>query len=397
MALAAKAFFKQFLIVGGSSFLARGCQFLFSRRFLPILPALVRSAALLHEVPLAIPDAFLYAETDGERHVVIGALELPRVRELDGLRAHPNDEYGYDDLARSAASREEALEEIAVRAVRAFGITSAVVPDEFPLKLGDRLRAEGVELRPDFKTFERRRRAKSATELDGIRRAQRAAEAGMRAAGELLRADGRVTSEDVKTAIAHAFLSNGCVFDDFIVSHGAQSAVGHDAGSGEILPGEPVVIDVWPRDTESGCFADMTRTFVVGEPPGRLLEFHGLVKEALDRTGAATRPGVTGRELHDLACDVFEGAGYLTQRTKDPAKPLEEGFFHGLGHGVGLEVHEQPTVGMLGREPLVPGDVITLEPGLYEPGFGGCRLEDLILVTEDGAENLTDFPYDLTP
>jgi Xaa-Pro aminopeptidase len=358
----------------------------------------VRSAALLHEVPLGISDPFLYAEAGGERHVVIGSLEVPRVREVDGLRVHPNEEFDSDGLVRSGLSLDEIREEIAIRAVRSLGITRAVVPGEFPLRLADRLRAEGVQVRPEVAPFARRRRAKTARELEGIRRAQGAAEAGMRAAAALLhRRGGALTSEEVKAAIAEEFLAHGCVFDEFIVSHGPQSAIGHHGGSGEILPGEPVVIDLWPRDTGSGCFADMTRTFVVGEPPAKLVEFHRLTKEALDRTLAAVRPGVTGRELHELACDVFEAAGQPTQRSKEPGVPLDEGFMHGLGHGVGLDVHEPPTVGMAGGNELVPGDVITLEPGLYLPGFGGCRLEDLVLVTDDGFENLTDYPYDLTP
>jgi Xaa-Pro aminopeptidase len=295
-------------------------------------------------------------------------------------------------------STEEALEEIAVRAVQSFGVGSATVPPDFPLGLADRLRAAGVELRPELEVFQLRRRSKSGSEIEGIRRAQRAAEAGMRAAAQLLRgADGPLTSERLKSAVAAEFLAHGCTFDEFIVSHGPQSAVGHEGGSCEILPGEPIVIDIWPRDAESACYADMTRTFVVGEQPERLVEYHRLCREALERTIAATRPGVSGRALHDIACEVFEAAGYPTQRTKDPAEPLEQGFMHGLGHGIGLEVHEAPAVGMLGRDELVAGDVVTLEPGLYLPGWGGCRLEDLVLVTEDGAENLTDFPYDLTP
>jgi Xaa-Pro aminopeptidase len=157
------------------------------------------------------------------------------------------------------------------------------------------------------------------------------------------------------------------------------------------------VIDLFPKDRESACYADMTRTFVVGEPSDEIAEWHRLVKEAVDRTIEPIKPGVKGRELFDIACDIFEEAGQKTQRTKEPGKPLDEGFFHSLGHGVGLEVHEQPGLGLLGEKELVPGDVVTIEPGLYRQGFGGVRLEDLILVTEDGYENLTDFPYDLAP
>ena len=97
-----------------------------------------------------------------------------------------------------------------------------------------------------------------------------------------------------------------------------------------------------------------------------------------------------------MTCELFQEHGFPTQLTKDPLKPLEDGFFHSLGHGVGLEVHELPSLGRLGTE-LVPGDVLAVEPGLYRKGFGGCRLEDLVLVTENGAENLTKYPYDLEP
>jgi Xaa-Pro aminopeptidase len=168
-------------------------------------------------------------------------------------------------------------------------------------------------------------------------------------------------------------------------------------GEGPIRVGEAVVIDLWPRDNESGCYADMTRTFCVGEPSAELREWHRLVKEALDRTAAALRAGVTGRAVYDVSCDVFEPAGHPTQRTKTAGETLGDGFFHALGHGVGLEVHEAPYLGLSGTNELVAGDVVTLEPGLYKQGVGGCRLEDLLVITADGAENLTDFPYDLEP
>ena len=109
------------------------------------------------------------------------------------------------------------------------------------------------------------------------------------------------------------------------------------------------------------------------------------------------RPGVLGRDLHGIACDVFEAAGHPTQRTKAKGEALRDGFNHSLGHGVGLMVHEEPPLGRAGNEPLVPGDVVAVEPGTYRHGYGGVRLEDLLLITPDGCEVLTDFPYDLTP
>jgi Xaa-Pro aminopeptidase len=368
----------------------------------------VRSPELRHEIPITVPDPFLYAERDGARHVYVGSLEVARIRELDGIDVHPYEEVGYDELIASGMHREELYKPIVLNAVRALGVESATVPRTFPVELADYLRAEGIELTPDRESFTRRRRVKSQAELEGIRRAQRACEAAMDAARKLLRAaeqtgsglevDGKpLTSEWLKRRIGEVFTEHDMLADEFIVAHGPQSAVGHEMGSGQIKAGEPIVIDLWPRDRETGCFADMTRTYVVGDPPEALVEFQRLVRQALEDGIAAIKPGVPGRDVFVATCDFFQQHGYRTPMSKEPGEVLEDGFIHGLGHGVGLEVHEEPGMGMASRDPLEVGDVVTVEPGLYNPGFGGCRLEDLVLVTEGGAENLTDYPYDLTP
>jgi Xaa-Pro aminopeptidase len=241
---------------------------------------------------------------------------------------------------------------------------------------------------------------KTDAELAGMKRAQRAAEAGMDAARELLRtrvASGGLTVEEVKAAMSRVFAEHGTTADEFIVAPGPQGAVGHDMGSGPIEQGVPVVVDIWPRDNESFVYCDMTRTFVVGDVPDRVREWHRLCKEALDGAIGAIRDGVQGRDVFDSTCDIFEAAGEPTVRTKAPGKTLADGFFHGLGHGVGLEVHEEPGLGLVAGSPLRAGDVVTVEPGLYRQGYGGVRLEDLVLVTRDGAEKLTQYPYDLEP
>ncbi len=368
----------------------------------------IRSAEMRHEVPLGVPDAFLYAERDGKRSVVASSFELERINDVaPDIDALPFEEFGIDELYEQGLSREQIELEVVLRAARQFGIEDAVVPGTFPLEVADTLRENGIRVRADREHFVRRRRVKNHAELAGIRRAQRAAEAGMDAARELLRSaerqngsllvDGEpLTCERIKLAVEQAFMANGTFADEFIVSHGPQTAVGHDMGSGPIAPDEPVCLDLFPRDRESGCFADMTRVFVVGTPSDELREWHRLCKEALDRSVAAVKPGVPGSELHKITCELFEEHGYPTLRSKEPGEVLQDGFYHSLGHGVGLEVHEEPSLGRAPGE-LVAGDVIAVEPGLYRHGHGGCRLEDLVLVTENGPEVLTDYPYDLAP
>jgi len=369
----------------------------------------VRSPELRHEIPAGIVDPFLYAERDGRRYAVLSQLDA------DGAKAAAPDveiivpeELGQDELLSSGITRHEAQLELALRAARKLGIERAVVPPDFPLDVADHLRGAGVDVAVDRREFVERRLVKTPAELAGIRRAQKAAEAGMHAAAEMLRAaeisdgvamlDGEpLTSERLKEAIEAAFAANGAAVDEVLASHGPQTAVGHDMGSGPIKPREPIVIDLWPFDRATGCFSDMTRSFVVGEIPAELRDWHALCREALDRSVAATRPGVTGFELHKLVCDFFDEHGHPTQLTKKPGEVLRDGFFHGLGHGVGLQVHEEPALGRTGHDPLRAGEVLAIEPGLYRHGYGGCRLEDLVLVTEDGAEVLTDFPYSLRP
>ena len=368
-----------------------------------------RSASLRHEVPLAIGDPFLYVEADGRRVVLTNSLERDRLaRAVPDVELVLGDELGLDDLVAEGMPRHEIDLELAARLCRRVDLRTAVVPPELPVVLADRLRADGIELRPDQEAFEARRRAKNEAELAGIRRAQVAAEAGMaacaallreaRAAGGELRRDGApLLAEEVRAAIRDACAAHGAVApSDTIVARSDLFPGGHDPGHGPLAPDVPITVDLWPRDEESGCHADMTRTFVVGEPTAEVVAMHELSMEALRRSVAATRPGVTGRALYDIACDVFEAAGHPTQRTKAPGQPLTEGFYFSLGHGVGLEVHEAPGLGRTGTEPLVPGDVIAVEPGTSRGGEA-ARVEDLVLVTEDGAETLTDFPYGLTP
>ena len=275
------------------------------------------------------------------------------------------------------------------------------------MAVADRLRAEGIAVTVDGPAVEARRRVKSPAELAGIRRAQRAAEAGMAAAEELIRGaereggrlhrDGEpLTAEQVRAAIRAACAALGAPAPPGIMVVSALSGGGHDPGSGPLPADLPITIDLWPRDEESGGWADMTRTFVAGEVTAEVAALRDVVREALEAARAAARPGITGRALYDVAADVVERAGHPTQRTRTPGETLTRGFYFSLGHGVGLEVHEPPGLGLAGDDTLVAGDVIAIEPGIEGiEGIGGVRFEDLLLITEQGCETLTRYPYDL--
>ncbi len=368
-----------------------------------------RSAALRHELPLGILDPFSYFEVNGGRVVVIAAMEADRIQEAaPGVEIVDPYDLGLDELIARGLRWHDIDAELCARAAARLGARRLAVPAALPVAVADRLRADGVEVVPDEAEFIRRRRSKNASEVEGVRRAQAAADAGMAAAAELLRTatpqdgvlvhDGEVlTSEAVRGRIRDVCAERGApADDDIIVAAGAAGATGHENGTGPVPAGVPVIVDIWPRDERSGCYSDMTRTFVSGgEPAGDVARWHALAQTALERVYERLRPGVTGRELFGTACDVFEQAGELTQRTKPEGETLRDGFFHSLGHGVGLEVHEEPALGRTGADPVVPGDVLAIEPGCYRNGYGGVRLEDLVLVTDDGYERLTDFRYEL--
>ncbi len=372
----------------------------------------LRSPALRHEIPLAVGDPFLYLETDGRRAVVTNALEVDRIAaaapEVERLLTN---ELGADELIAAGHSRAEVDREVGVRAARELGISVASVPPEFPLALADRLRADGVQLSPDDELFETRRRRKTAAELEGIRRATAAGLAGLDEAarvlreaaidGERLRLDGAVlTAEALRARIRAVCAARGAPApEDIIVAPmrpGDQ--VGHEPGSGPLPAHAPLCVDLWPQDEATGCWSDMTRTWVVGEISSAVGALHELVLEAHRRALEHVRPGARGVDVYGVACEVFEAAGHPTQRTKAPGETLRHGFFFGLGHGVGLEVHEPPALGRTGSEQLVAGDVVAVEPGTVDLEHGGVRVEDLVIVTDAGPENLTIArTYDLRP
>jgi len=159
-----------------------------------------------------------------------------------------------------------------------------------------------------------------------------------------------------------------------------------------VKAGESIIVDIFPVDKTSRYYADMTRTFVKGEPDEELQRMYDAVLESQEAALDMIQAGINGRDVHNKVAEVLHDAGYKTNvHDQKPGEPLREGFMHGTGHGVGLEIHEAPRIS-LADEKLIPGDVVSVEPGVYDPKIGGVRIEDLVVVTEDGCRNLTNFP-----
>jgi Xaa-Pro aminopeptidase len=367
-----------------------------------------RSPAMRHELPIAIGDAFLLGVVGGRTHIVVSSLERSRIEAAapDAV-LHDISDFGFLDMLQQGMRSHDIDLELASRAAAAMGVREAVVDPDMPVSVADRLRADGIVLHPDDAVVAARRRVKSAAELAGIRRAQAAAESGMAAAGALLRRarvdgdalvlDGSpLTAEAVRAELREECRRHGAPAPPDVIVSSVWQGGGHEPGSGPLPAHRPIVIDVWPQDEQSACWGDMTRTFVVGDVPERVRAMERLVRDALEAPRSAARPGIAGRALHELVCDVFEAAGERTQRTGPGADP-EAGFQFSLGHGVGLAVHEAPALGLSGADPLVAGDVVAVEPGLWDPEFGEVRFEDLLVITEDGSETLNVYPFDLTP
>jgi Xaa-Pro aminopeptidase len=354
-----------------------------------------RSYSLRHEVPLAFPDPVAYLEVDGRRHVIAGALDVPRLTELGaraGFEVTSFEDLGLLDAMGAGKPLGDAIVDTLVAACRRFSVSAVTTPADFPLSAAERLRAAGIEVRADGAAFDLRRRRKTPEEIAGVRRGQKAAEAAMAAIRDGLRQGGEPTVEELRTSAQVAMIRHGAVPHDMtVIAPGPQGADPHDEGSGSIPPHVPIVVDVFPRDLRSGCWGDLTRTLCVGDPPEEVVEWHRHVREAQRRATAAVRPGVSGGELNQIAMDYLAEQGYATRQG---GVEVDHGFIHYLGHGLGLDLHEAPTLDE-GGETLVPGDIVTIEPGLYRADVGGCRIEDIVLVTDTGHEVLTDCPYDL--
>jgi Xaa-Pro aminopeptidase len=370
----------------------------------------LRSPELRHELGEPLMDPVTFIEHDGVRIVVGSWIDEPVLAaKTDVMDEFWNvRELGYDELVRDQSFPEYLIDaELALRALKRARADKVVVPPSFGLLIGDYLRDAGIEVVADHGVWQDRRRHKSPLELEGVERAQRAAETAMVVAAHMLQeaepvADGRLrfegeelTAEWIREAMSQAVVSQGAECEEILVHSGDACLSGHDLGTGPILANQSCIVDCYPRDRRTGAYADMTRTFVPGDPSEELLRLHHHCSEALRIALDAVRPGATN--AHARVVDYFDSEGFPTLDKHKGQDPLTEGFCHWLGHGVGLECHERPWIGPR-PDAFIAGDVVAVEPGLYFKGSGGVRLEDTVLVTDSGIKHFTDpFPYDLSP
>ena len=358
-----------------------------------------KDANLFYATRFFAPDAFIYFTCRGESFLVMSDLEIDRARK----QARADHFLSLSEVARAIQWKKKGGGDTGVILKYLFSqkkIRTIEVPQDFPIWLADGLRKNGFRIRVSEGEFFPEREIKTRDEIRAIHKAQQAAEAGMQAAiemirharigssGFLFRGGEKLTSESVKQRIAEVILRYGCIAAHTIVSCGQHTCDPHQEGYGPLRANQPIILDIFPRSQQTGYWGDITRTVVKGRVSERLALMYQIVLEGQWMALKAIKEGASGNLIHQSIQDLFKTRGFDTGQRNGRM----EGFFHGTGHGVGLEIHELPRIGPSAKGALRAGQVVTVEPGLYYPGIGGIRIEDLVLVTKKGYRNLTRFP-----
>ena len=339
-------------------------------------------------------EPFIYLRVLHKNILIVSPMEYERAKKESRVNEiRSSRDYGHDLKT----------EELITNVLHEENITSIEVPRDFSLFTAEELRRTGIEVVPvEELIMTKEREIKDEKEIKYVKKAQRACEHAMEIAITVIKQssvrdnclmdEGAVlTSERIKAYIEHALIDMGCTCDrgEPIVACGKRAADPHFTGFGPIYANQAIIIDIFPRLWLERYFADMSRTVVKREPEKEIKDMYEVVMQAQDAALALVKAGVTSKEVHNLVCDIFEERGYGTIR-----KRSKIGFIHNTGHGVGLDIHEKPRIGDNDYE-LRKGNVITIEPGLYDPEIGGVRLEDMVVVLKSGCENLTKFAKQL--
>lgn len=282
-----------------------------------------------------------------------------------------------------------------------YQISAFRVGSRFPAGLFSALREAGIKISVDEdESLFPERQCKTSAEVEALRRGNRASEAGFRVVektlaqskvrrGELVHQGEVLTSERLRELISHACLDAGASAMHTIAAAGDQVVDNHCAGYGPIRAGELIIVDIFPQRIEDGYWGDMTRTYLKGRASDAQRRLVRTVKRAHEMAIQMIKPGVVGGKVHEAVERFFVSEGYET----DKSAPEQKGFFHALGHGVGLEIHEEPFMRAGAKFRFRKGMVVTVEPGLYYRGLGGCRIEDVVHLVTGGNEKISRAPY----
>ena len=359
-----------------------------------------RSPDALYFGRVAVPDPFIAFQLRGKKYAVVSALEFGRVkRESDFDVVLP-----LEPIVQRARSlwpqRKVGPAETIYLVAKDHGQTKFTIPDDFPAGVYEKLYELGLDLVVAEGPLLPARELKTPAEAAAIRDGNRCSALGFAAAERILRASkvtgsklvyqGKpLTSERLKFAIEVACLEAGAVSVNTIVAGGDQACDPHERGSGPLRPHELIIIDIFPRVTRTGFYGDMTRTFLRGRATDAQRKLVAAVRAGQQVAFSKIRAGVIGRDVHRSVVELFVKRGFETKSSPQGSV----GFFHGTGHGLGLAVHELPRMGPSGDAPLKRNSVVTVEPGLYYPGMGGCRIEDVVQVTSSAPRMLSRYHY----
>ncbi|MEW6160458.1 MAG: Xaa-Pro peptidase family protein [Verrucomicrobiota bacterium] len=369
-----------------------------SRENLLIVGDSEHDANLLYAVGLFLPDPFVFLQVRGRRYVVVSDLEINRVRrQSHGCRVLSLNQL--QKRLQTSDGRPPDLARVTAGILRQRGLKRVFVPANFPLGLAQQMRRSRIKIEVKPGPFFPERQIKSPEEVKKISASIMMAEVGLAEGIQVLKRSrvtrgGRLmyhnvplTAEKLRAIIDTAILQAGGLPRHTIVAAGAQSCDPHEAGYGPLRANQPIVLDVFPRSQRTGYFGDITRTVVKGRASEAMRKLYHTVSKGQQLAFDQMRPGRKAVEIHRSVQDFFEREGYKTNRHNGRM----QGFFHGTGHGLGLEIHEAPRANANSADVLSPGNVVTVEPGLYYPEIGGVRIEDVALVTKSAPRNLTKF------
>ena len=357
-----------------------------------------KDSNMFYATGFVTPDPYIYLQKEDETIMIVNDLEIDRAKSQSKIEKVLSLSK-YEKIAKCKYNKTPKLAEIVITVLREKNIQNLIVPSNFNISLAESLRKKGFKLEIKEEPFFQSRETKSEQEIGYLIKTLRETEKVLGKAinyiaksyiknGFLYTRNGQqITSESVKKIINVELMKKGCISKHTIVSCGEQSCEPHNVGRGPLRANESIIVDVFPKDEETGYYADISRTIVKGSASASIKSMYKAVESAQNLACKLAKNGANGNRIHTKVANHLKALGFKTGKSKGKMR----GFFHGTGHGIGLDIHETPRISRA-KYTLMTGNVVTVEPGLYYPGIGGVRLEDTILITDKGCINITKFP-----